>query len=353
MNTVTFPNLGLEFHLNNTAFELFGLEIRWYAVIIATGFLCALIFALTRCKEFGVDFDHMFDPVFWGVIAAVIGARAYFVIFHFDLYQDNLWEIFNIRGGGLAIYGGIIGGLSVGALVCKIKKIPALPLVDMAAIGFLIGQGFGRWGNFMNVEAYGAATSPDFLFGMGSPKIANEMVAITGSYDPNILVHPCFLYESVWCLLGAIILLFYHKHRKFDGELTLLYLLWYGAERAVVEGLRTDSLYIGETNIRVSQLLSAILVPVSLGLLIFFYLRTAKRKKTDPAFIPLYRDTEASRLLLNETRQKIEAEKKRKIEKRAKRAIIEEPVEKIICEDKKEEESVNSEESVQNLEENA
>ena len=319
MNQVSFPNLGISLEVNNTAFSVGGFDVKWYAVIIATGFLCALIFAVVRGKEFGVDFDHFFYPVFFGVIAAIVGARAYFVIFHFDLYRDNLMEIFNIRNGGLAIYGGIIGGLGIGALVCHLKKIPAVPMIDMACIGLLIGQGFGRWGNFMNVEAYGAATSPDYLFGMTSPKIVAEMAELTGHYDPNVLVHPCFLYESLWCFLGAVVLMIYLKHRRFDGEISLLYLVWYGTERAIVEGLRMDSLYIGQTGIRVSQLLSMILVPIALALLIFFYIRTAKKKKADPAYSALFRDSEASRRLLEETEAAAKAEKEKKAARKAAR----------------------------------
>ncbi len=291
VNVVQFPNLNLEFTLHKTAFEVFGFSIQWYALLITTGFLLALIYAVRNAKKFGVPFNDMLDPVIWGTVFAIIGARTYYVAFHFESYRDDLWQVFNIRGGGMAIYGGVIGAVLAGFVVTRIKKMPILPLLDLCAVGFLIGQGFGRWGNFVNVEAYGAQTAPDYLLGMTSASITSEM---GGAVGEQILVHPCFFYESVWCLLGALLLMLYQKHRRFDGEMGLMYLGWYGLERMIVEGLRTDSLYIPGTQIRVSQLLSALLVVTAVVLFVVCSVRYAKQKKQNPDYNPLYAASKAS-----------------------------------------------------------
>ncbi|MEG0229524.1 MAG: prolipoprotein diacylglyceryl transferase, partial [Oscillospiraceae bacterium] len=228
----------------------------------------------------------------------------YFVAFKLDYYIANPSEIFAIREGGLAIYGGIIGAIITACIVAKVKKMKFIPILDIGAIGFLIGQGIGRWGNFVNREAYGAMTNPDFIFGMTSPSIAKDVAIEMGvPYSENILVHPCFLYESIWCLLGAVLLFFYIKHRKFDGEIGLLYCLWYGIERTIVEGLRTDSLYIGDTGIRVSQALSFILALTALIALIILYYKIYKNriKLNNNNYLVLYANTEKSKQELEQS----------------------------------------------------
>ena len=254
-NIVSFPELNLEFTIPET---LGKTNIHWYGVIIAVGFLLAIIYAMCRAKTFGIISDKVIDVAIFGTIGGIVGARAYYVIFHFDSFKDNLLSIFEIWNGGIAIYGGIIGGLLVGALACKLYKVKVLPMIDLAVLGYLIGQGIGRWGNFVNGEAYGADMVKILPWGMQITEVYNGSVL-----GQTSIVHPCFLYESLWCILGFVVLHFYSKHRKFDGEILLMYLAWYGLERFFVEGLRTDSLYIPNTEIRVSQLVAAVCVVVA------------------------------------------------------------------------------------------
>lgn len=281
MNTVSFPNLNLEFTLNRFV-SVFGFDIAWYAIIIAAGFILAAIYGLKRMKSFGLDADRAIDVILGGMVGGIIGARTYYVIFSWENYKDDLLSIFQMREGGLAIYGGIIGAVVFGLLMCKIRGVKMLPMLDIAALGFLIGQSIGRWGNFVNSEAYGSTVSDSYLFGM------------TGSSISNGPVHPCFLYESVWCLIGFILLHIYSKHRKFDGEIGLMYLMWYGAERMIVEGLRTDSLYFG--NLRVSQILSGVLLIAAFA--IWLTIRSRIKRNNDPEYLKLYVETEESQRLL-------------------------------------------------------
>ncbi|MBQ8796336.1 MAG: bifunctional methylenetetrahydrofolate dehydrogenase/methenyltetrahydrofolate cyclohydrolase FolD [Clostridia bacterium] len=259
---VTFPKLGLEFFVNSTAFSIGSFEVKWYGIIIATGLLLAVLYAMKRSPFYGIDPDKLLDAVIVGVICAVVGARLYYVIFTWDYFKDDPIRIItDFHQGGLAIYGGIIGGLLGGGIVAKVKKINVLACLDLAALGFLIGQGMGRWGNFTNQEAFGTPT--DLPWGMLSEN--------TG----GVAVHPCFLYESLWCLLGFVLLHFFSKKlQSYKGQIFFMYLVWYGFERMLVEGLRTDSLYVpfsifGYTP-RVSQVLSALLVVAGVALLIIF-----------------------------------------------------------------------------------
>ncbi len=259
---VTFPKLGLEFFVNSTAFSIGSFEVKWYGIIIATGLLLAVLYAMKRSPFYGIDPDKLLDAVIVGVICAVVGARLYYVIFTWDYFKDDPIRIItDFHQGGLAIYGGIIGGLLGGGIVAKVRKINVLACLDLAALGFLIGQGMGRWGNFTNQEAFGTPT--DLPWGMLSEN--------TG----GVAVHPCFLYESLWCLLGFVLLHFFSKKlQSYKGQIFFMYLVWYGFERMLVEGLRTDSLYVpfsifGYTP-RVSQVLSALLVVAGVALLIIF-----------------------------------------------------------------------------------
>lgn len=298
---ISFPRLGWEFDINPTAFTVFGIDIQWYGIIITVGLVLAMLYCFPRMKRFGIDADRAIDAVIGGVIGGIIGARTYYVILRWDQYSGDWKSIFNLRNGGLAIYGGLIGAVVFGLLVCKLRKVKMLPMLDIAVIGFLIGQGVGRWGNFVNQEAFGANTGS--IFGMTGgtiqQTIINESAYLDGSmYQAGLeisekyAVHPCFLYESVWCLLGFALLALYSKRRKYDGQLLLMYLTWYGAERFVVEGLRTDSLMIG--NIRASQALSAVLVVVSVIIQIIMI----SRVKRDPERYVLYCNTEESKALL-------------------------------------------------------
>ena len=247
MYHVEFPGMGISLTVNPTAFSIGSFEVYWYGIIIGVGFLLALVFALKNLKRFGIPGDGFIDCVLFGLIFGVIGARLYYVI--------------------LAIYGGVIGGLAAACIVARIKKIPIPAMLDIGVMGFLIGQGLGRWGNLFNQEAFGTPTDLPW-------RMVSENTGGVG-------VHPCFLYESIWCLLGFFLLfLFSRKWRKYDGQIFLLYLVWYGAERMIVEGLRTDSLYTPLFNLRVSQILAGVTMIVGIVLLIVFRKRTKKAADT-------------------------------------------------------------------------
>ncbi len=249
---VTFPYLGWQFEISRVALQIGSFKIYWYGVIIMCGLFLALLYAWKSSPRYNVNWNKLFNCVLVGIVTGVIGARLYFCLFRWDEYfvPGKFQDIIKINEGGLAIYGGIIGALLGGLIVAKIQKMKLMPILDITMVCFLIGQGIGRWGNFMNQEAFGTPT--DLPWAMMSEG--------TG----NIAVHPCFLYESLWCLLGFALLHFYGKYRqRYAGQIFYMYLVWYGFERTFVEGLRTDSLYLPfrlfGMDIRVSQLLSAAL----------------------------------------------------------------------------------------------
>lgn len=257
---ISFPGLGLQFEVNRVAFSIGSIDIYWYAILIATGFMLALVFCFKNFPKFGVDPDRAIDVVFFAMIFGIIGARLYYVAFQWDMYKDNLMEIFNIRGGGLGFYGGIIGGI-IGLIIgCKLRGQNVLAFLDVAGGAVLIGQGIGRWGNFVNSEAFGSNTT--LPWGMTSPKIAayieRHSEEVMGAVmDPSVPVHPTFFYESLWCAIGLLVFCYVMKKRKFDGQMLLFYLGWNGFGRMIIEGLRTDSLMIGP--FRISQLLGALM----------------------------------------------------------------------------------------------
>lgn len=267
--TVFFDGLGVKFDVPSVAFSIGGYEVHWYGIIIAFGFALAVLYGGRMAYKWKMSLDGMTDVLIWGTLFGIVCARAYYVFFEWDYYSAHPNEIIAIWNGGIAIYGGIIGALIGGYIGCKIGKIDFRNLLDLGALGLLIGQGIGRWGNFFNQEAFGTNTETA-PFRMWSVKIRDTLEATQGDLllkgmdvNPNAPVHPTFLYESVWCILLFIVLhIVVTKHRKFKGEVFILYGIGYGLERMVVEGLRTDSLYIGNTTIRVSQLLSAIIVVV-------------------------------------------------------------------------------------------
>ena len=252
---VSFPGLGLDMELSPVAFSVGSFSVYWYGIIIATGFMLAVLYCMKTAKRRRTDPDKFLNSVIVGLITAIIGARAYYVAFSWSSFRGDLRSIINIHEGGLAIYGGIIGGLIGGLITAKIQKAELLPMLDVAATGFLIGQGIGRWGNFVNQEAFGTQTDLPW-------RMVSENTGGVG-------VHPCFLYESLWCLLGFTLIHFLLlKRQRFEGEIFFAYLVWYGFERTLVEGLRTDSLYLPFADIRVSQLLSGVLFVTGLALLI-------------------------------------------------------------------------------------
>lgn len=271
-------------------FELGGMEfsIKLYGLLIAIGYLLALMVATKLATKKGLDVDALYDAIIFGTVGGIIGARAYYVAFNWDYYSANPSHIMNISEGGLAIYGGIIGALLVGFIVCKIRKFSVLDTFDLAAVGFLIGQGVGRWGNFTNQEAFG--TNTDLPWGMISDKttgyiIDNQDFFAEKGYamDPYTAVHPTFLYESIWCIIGAVILYFmFDKFRRFRGQVILSYGIWYGLGRVIIESFRTDSLYIGDTTIRVSQMLSGVLVVVCAIILVAGFVKAKNAPKAIP-----------------------------------------------------------------------
>jgi phosphatidylglycerol:prolipoprotein diacylglycerol transferase len=272
--------------------------IRWYGVIIAFGLALAVLFGGRTAYKWKIDIYKMIDVLIYGALGGVIGARLYYVAFQWDQYKNDPLEIFQIWHGGLAIYGGLIAGLICALIVCKVEKINVPNLLDLCGMSFLIGQGIGRWGNFANQEAFGTNTSlPWGMYSVKTQAYLQDLVSAGTdlNVDPAKPVHPTFLYESLSCLLGfALLYLYCQKLRKFSGQIFLLYGIWYGVERAVVEGLRTDSLYITGTNIRTSQLLSVILVVVCAILYTVFTIRfTLHPKPIDGVDyyreIPLYR----------------------------------------------------------------
>ena len=291
-NLVQFPALGLSFSLNRIAFSIGGMNIYWYGVCIAVGMCLALVFAFRHGVEFGVDADAMVDVILIGVVMGILCARLYYVAMSPYDYE-TLWDVLAIRDGGLAIYGGIIGGFLFGGLACKWRKVPVLPMFDLAAMGFLIGQGCGRWGNFFNQEAFGCNTTlPWGMYSeatrsylMGAVVTAPKGVTI----DPNLPVHPTFLYESIWCFVGLFLLVKYIKKRKFAGDIALRYLIWYGAGRFWIEALRTDSLMlVPSIGLRVSQVVAAVAV---VGGIIAEVILT-KRAKDKPLMVTLALNSE-------------------------------------------------------------
>lgn len=294
---IVFPKLGIDINVKSEAFSIGNFNIQWYGIIITFGLILAIIFGFSQMKKYGIDSDRAVDAVIGGIIGGIIGARAYYVAMQWDNYAGDIKEIINIRNGGLAIYGGVIGSVLVGCIIAKIRKVKILPLLDIAGMSFLIGQGIGRWGNFTNHEAFGYNT--DSVFGMSSGKIQEKISLMNNpSLSPDYPVHPCFLYESFFCLLGFAVLYLISKHRKYDGQMFLMYLCWYGLERFFIEGLRTDSLMIG--NIRVSQALALICFIASVIILI---IAGNKVKRMNGEYV-FYKDTEESKQLLAESSEK-------------------------------------------------
>lgn len=270
---VKFAGIAQEFTVSKVL-DLGFAQVRWYGAIIAFGFLLAVLFGGRIAYVWKINLDKMIDVLLFGTVGAIVGARLYYVAFKWDYYSLHLSEIPKIWEGGLAIYGGIIGGIAAAFIVCKIEKLNFYNLLDLVGMSLLIGQGIGRWGNYANQEAFGGFTYKNF--GMMSETVIDYIEAHPASFglegvtdiashiaENNLYVHPTFFYESVWCILGFFILyIILKKFRKFSGQLFLTYGLWYGLERMIVEGMRTDSLYIGGTNIRVSQALSFCIVLV-------------------------------------------------------------------------------------------
>ena len=261
---ISFPGLGIDYidPPRTLPFTVFGKEIYLYGVVIAIGFLLAILYVRRRVKEFGTNFDLVTDAILFAVPTAIVCARAYYVIFSWEFYKDNPITALYIWEGGLAIYGGVIGAILGLILFAKVRKQKLTPYLDMMSLGLLIGQSVGRWGNFFNREAYGAEITNNFFLRMGLIEKASGVVRYW---------HPTFLYESVWNLCGLILLHFLSKKRKFDGQVFLEYLAWYGLGRVWIEGLRTDSLWLGP--FRVSQLLAGVSFVTAMGIQLYVRFR--------------------------------------------------------------------------------
>ena len=269
ISNISFPGLGIgEFAVDSVAFTVFGVDIAWYAVLITFGMICCFFYTVMQAKKIGITVDDIIDYALFTVPTGVIGARLYYVLSELDQYK-TFWDVINIRQGGLAIYGGIIGGTIAVLCVSLVKKIDFFAFGDCVAPGVLLAQGIGRWGNFMNGEAFGYET--DWFCRMGLQNL------LTGGELK--FVHPTFLYESLWNLSGVLLVYLFVKFigKKYDGQLILLTFGWYGLGRMFIEGLRTDSLYIPGTDIRTSQALAAVIFVTFLAMLIFFKIRKPKK----------------------------------------------------------------------------
>ncbi len=268
-NIITFPKLGLEFKVSRAAFEIGDFPIFTYGLLITLGLIIAVIYGYKQCKVNSLDTDDFFNMLILAIPVSIICARAYYVIFSWNQYRNDILSIFDIRSGGLAIYGGVIGAAAVVIIYCRKKKINIGVVLDMLAVGLLIGQAIGRWGNFVNGEAFGTVTDLPW--------------AMTIESDGRITaenVHPTFLYESIWNALGIIVLLVYKRHTLFNGELFCGYMAWYGLGRMFIEGLRSDSLYLFGT-VRVSQMLAVLTFAVGIGVIIIRRRRMLKATQAE------------------------------------------------------------------------
>ena len=278
LTEIRFPGLGLSFDPpTDLPFTVFGHDIKWYGVVIAIGFLLAVTYGLVHCEKFGFSRDDLIDVVIISAPVGIICARLYFCFFYNAAYYlEHPIEILFIWNGGLAIYGGIIGGLVTAAIVAHVKKIRSLAILDLASIGFPLAQAIGRWGNFFNREAFGAVTDSFLRMEIATNSAVNDWDPIHGTMTA---VHPCFLYECAWNLIGFGLLHLISKKRKFDGQIFLLYVIWYGIGRFLIEGLRTDSLLLPGTSLRVSQMIAAASALVGITLLVFNLLRRPDPKQ--------------------------------------------------------------------------
>ena len=266
---ISFPGLGIDIDPVRQ-FSLGPLTIHMYGIVIAFGLVLAVIYAMRRAPKFGLTEDHVLDGVLWVTPFAILCARAYYCVFSWELYADNPISVLYIWQGGIAIYGGVLGAVLGIIVFCKIKKLSLGATLDLVLLGFLIGQSIGRWGNFFNREAFGAETDSFLRMGLFD--------TTTGAV---VYHHPTFLYESVWNALGFVVLHFLSKKREYDGQIALGYAFWYGLGRFFIEGLRTDSLYVPGTTIRVSQLLAAISCLTAAAVLVYFLLKPP----TKPLFV--------------------------------------------------------------------
>ena len=296
MSYISFPGLGIEpFHIDEVAFTLFGRPVAWYGILITCGMILAVLYALHICKFEGISSDDIIDFAFVVIVCGVLGARLYYVIFKWDSYivtdaQNflmNIWEtlknVVAVWEGGLAIYGGIIAGILTALVYARKRKLKFIKLLDILAPCVWIGQVIGRWGNFINMEAYGGETSLPWRMGLLYSYLDN------GVWDVEKYVHPTFLYESLWNLTALVLVLIFYKKKKFDGQICSIYFMWYGFGRMLIEGLRTDSLMLG--NLRISQGVGFVSLILGIVLTIVFVKKHQSSKAAeDTDYTPVYAD---------------------------------------------------------------
>lgn len=273
-SVISFPGFGIgEFTVNSQAFEIFGVSIAWYALIITIGMIAAVTYVVFQSRKIGITFEDVIDFALFTIPIGIVGARLYYVLTELDQFK-TFYDVINIRGGGLAIYGGIIAGGITVLCVSYYKKIDFLAFADCVAPGVLLAQGIGRWGNFMNGEAYGYEC--DWFCRMG---LQNSNTLSDFKTFDMVYVHPTFLYESLWNLLGVLLVYLFAKyvHKKYDGQLFIMIFGWYGFGRMFIEGLRTDSLYIPGTELRISQVLAALIFIAAAAALIYFQIKKPNR----------------------------------------------------------------------------
>ena len=319
---IWFVNLGLKFSDWVKSFKIGNFEIFIYGCIIAASVLLALTAACIMARKTGQNDEDYAELMIWGVLFGIIGARLYYVAFDWDAYKDNLKEIFNLRAGGLAIYGGVIAGAVTGWIFCKVKKLNFPLILDTAFLGVVLAQSTGRWSNFVNMECFGGYTDNLFAMRLNIAKVNSSMItqellekAVSVDGVTYIQVHPTFLYESLWNLALFIVLLLVTRKKRFHGQIFLLYLMGYGAGRFWIEGLRTDQLKIGHTDIAISQVLSVVLFIAALVL----YVLGMKKAKAAEA-IMAKAESEAAEEIRDDVLEMIEADR------RASEALAEEEI---------------------------
>ena len=313
MSHVSFPALGIEFTINRVAFSIGGFDVYWYGILLALSLALGLSLVMSKSKELGLDQDQILDVTLVSAVCAILNGRIFYILFDPDFTVSSIKEFFNLRGGGIAFYGVLLGGLAAAFVVCKIEKIRFRCLLDGVSLAMLFGQGLGRWGNFMNQETVG--TNTDLPWGMYSDTIAKyiernaeHLYEAHGIVLTDGPVHPCFLYESIWCFIGLFVMLHVLKKKRFDGEMFLKYLIWNGIGRGVIENFRTDALFLG--NIRMSQFVCVSLAVI--GAVILFITNRKIKAHNDPEYLKPYAQTEQFEADMAALKEKREAKKNKK-----------------------------------------
>lgn len=285
---IRFVHLGIAIENLRKSISVFGFEIAFYGILIGIGMLAGILIAQSDAKRRGQDPDIYLDFALYAIIFSIIGARIYYVAFEWDNYKDNLLQIFNLRAGGLAIYGGVIAAVLTLAVFARARKLSFFSMADSAVLGLVTGQIIGRWGNFVNCEAFGGYTDSLLAMQINRAQVHEYMISqellehlVVENGIEYIQVHPTFLYESLWNLGLLLFMLWYRKRKKFDGEMLLIYFAGYGLGRSWIEGLRTDQLVIGNTGIAVSQALSMVLVVTAASVLVYRHSKLKKHSKEE------------------------------------------------------------------------